>query len=977
MSKFEKFFKDLHQKNNTFYFGLKQQHQHKPKFLYKKDNEKRKRTIIGFNMKKYIKNLKKFLKRLKNKKTYQRASTVILVLLGAFFITVLSVFIYFSKDLPDPNRINARDVVESTKIYDRTGQNLLYEIHGEIRRTMVSLDQVSDYVKLGTVAAEDKDFYKHHGFDIKGIIRALFTDVRTENIQGGSTITQQFVKNSILSPEKTLTRKIKELILAVEIELKFSKEEILQMYLNEIPYGSNAYGIEAAAETFFGKKAKDLTLAESAILVSLPKAPTYYSPYGNHFKELKKRQEWVLDRMYEEKMISKEERDKAKKEKLNFVEHKEHIIAPHFVMYVKDYLAEKYGDRFVEEGGLKVYTTLDMDLQTIAEEVVREGVENNKGYNARNAGLVAIDPKTGQILAMQGSRDYFDKENDGNVNVTIRDRQPGSSFKPFAYAAAFKKGYTPDTIVFDLMTDFGNGYKPNNYNLHQYGPVTMRKALAGSLNIASVKTLYLAGIDNTIDLAHKMGITTLNDRSRYGLSLVLGGGEVKLLDMVSAFGVFANDGIRQNKTAILKIIDKNGKVIENNENPKGKEVLKPQIARLINNILSDNQARSFTFGSKTPLTLGDRPVAAKTGTTQEFRDAWTIGYTPNLVAGVWVGNNDNSKMKQGAAGVVVAAPIWYNFMERALSKKGFEKEDFIKPEPIKTKKPILNGQLATETKVILCKPSEKLATEDCPDHLKEERIYRKVHTILYYVDKDNPQGPYPANPAKDPQFRSWEGAVKGWAERNGYHDEDPPKDYDTLHTKENQPTVKIIKPKDEADITSSPISILAKSEAPLGIKKVEFYIDQKLIGSDNKEPYQINYDVSKITNGFHRLIVKAYDVVDNIGETNISINLNIEKPPSVTLISPSVSSKMTKSQFPYFLSAEVRADSGVASLKFYIVNLRNNKTDQISGVIDKENTSKFTASWAYPGQGDYYVYSTVTDNKNRKAFSKQVKITVE
>ncbi|MEW6407521.1 MAG: PBP1A family penicillin-binding protein [Patescibacteria group bacterium] len=906
------------------------------------------------------------------KEEKKKTTKLLLVIGGVFFVFILGLFVYIARDLPSPGKINTRFVPESTKIYDRGGKILLYEIHGEVRRTLVSLDQISNYVIGATIAAEDRNFYKHHGFSIRGITRAIFKNVKPgDELQGGSTITQQFVKNSILTSERTFTRKIKELILAIEIELKFKKDEILQMYLNEIPYGSNAYGIEAAAQTFFGKKAKDLTLAESAVLAALPRAPTYYSPYGNNFNETKTRQEWILDRMADDKLVSRQEADMAKKEELKFLEKKEGILAPHFVMYVREKLTEKYGEKFVIEGGLKVYTTLDMDLQKIAEEAVVEGGKKNEQYGARNAALVALDPKTGQILAMQGSRDYFDKDNDGNVNVAIRDRQPGSSFKPFAYARAFQKGYTPETILFDLVTDFGNNYKPQDYDRGQRGPVSMRQALAGSLNIPAVKTLYLAGVKETIDLAHQMGITTLNaGEDRYGLSLVLGGGEVKLLDMVSAFGVFAQNGMRYEETPILKIIDKNGKVLENNEEPSRKEVLDSQIARLITNVLSDNGARAFIFGSASPLVLPDRPVAAKTGTTEEFRDAWTIGYTPSLAAGVWVGNNDNHPMKIGSDGVYVAAPIWHDFMVKALAGK--PSEEFQRPEPTNPKKPILAGKMAEETKVKICKPKGLLATDRCPKHLVEERVYRKVHSILYYVDKDNPQGPYPSNPASDPQFSRWEGPVLAWAKANNIYQEDPPKDYDDTHDEKNQPRIEITSPGADYEIISSPVLIKAQANAPLGIKKVEFYIDGALVGTDTTGPYAINYDFFQIANGGHTIRAVVYDPVDNIAETSVSISVNLERVPKISLTSPAGNLSLVRSQFPFLLQANAFAEEGINNVKFYA---SENLVDRVFPQASGEQT--FSAKWSYPGKGVFSVYAVVLDNNGRTAYSRNVKVTVK
>ncbi len=918
---------------------------------------------------------KKIKSILKSKKFKRTVLKIALVCFGLFLIGIVGVFAYFSKDLPSPDKINDRNVAESTKIYDRTGDTLLYEIHGEAKRTLVSLDQVSDYVEKATISAEDKDFYRHFGFDPKGILRSLFLNAKGDNKVGGSTITQQFVKNSILTSEKTYTRKIKELILAVEIEIKFSKNEILQMYMNEIPYGSNAYGVEAASETFFEKKAQDLTLAQAAMLASLPQRPTYYSPYGNHMDELKTRQEWVLDRMAEDGYITQDEADQAKGEKIVFAEEKEGIIAPHFVMYVKDQLAEKYGDKLIQEGGLKVYTTLDYDMQLKAEKAVTEGVERNYAYGASNAALVAIDPKTGQILAMQGSKDYFDKEHDGNVNVAIRDRQPGSSFKPYAYAKAFEKGYTPDTVLFDLETDFGNNYKPKNYSLNQNGPVTMKKALAGSLNIPAVKTLYLAGIEDTMDLAKRMGINTLTDPSRYGLSLVLGGGEVKLLEHVAAFSVFANDGLKQEKTAILKIIDHNGKTIENNEQREGEQVIDQQIAKQISGILSDNNERSYIFGTHNDLVLS-RTAAAKTGTTQEYRDAWTVGYTPNLAAGIWVGNNDNTPMQQGAGGIKLATPIWNNFMENAL--QGMAVENFQAPEKVETKKAILNGKTAEETKVTVCLPSGKLATDRCPDDLKEERSYRKVHSILYYVDKNNPQGPIPSNPASDPQFEKWEGPVRAWAEGQGYKNEEPPTEYDDMHDVKNEPSIEITSPLDKEVITESPDTISVTTSAPLGIKKVEFYLDSTLIGADLTGPYQQSFNATQYENGNHVITARVYDIVGNRKESKVNIVIAISKPPTITLLSPSNGISLTKSSFPQTISAQASASNGINNIKFYATNIGTD-SDGLIERIEPDTTSQtnFSTAWAYPGPGTYTIYAVVLDNDNKSAYTQKVTVVIE
>jgi 1A family penicillin-binding protein len=725
-------------------------------------------------MKNLVDNTKNALKKAKKSRKWPRRILKFFLWCGAAgLLFAIGVFAYYAKDLPSPTKLNKRQVVESTKIYDRTGEHLLYEIHGEEKRTSIPLKDMSEIVRAATIAAEDQTFYQHYGVQFKAIARAAIYDLLGRKVsQGGSTITQQLIKNTVLTPERTFTRKVKEVILSVELEQKFSKDEILEMYLNEIPYGSNAYGIQAAAQTFFGKDAKDLKLAESALLASLPKAPTYYSPYGTHVDELKGRQEYILDQMQKMGYITADQARSAKEFDVlaEIRPFQENIQAPHFVMYVKEQLVTKYGEKQVEEGGMKVYTTLDWNKQQIADEAVKKGVVANAKYRASNAALVAIDPKTGQILAMVGSRDYFDKSIDGNVNVAVRDRQPGSSFKPYVYATAFKKGYTPNTVIFDVETNFGtkdNPYAPQNYSNKFSGPVKMKEALGRSLNIPAVKTLYLAGVDNSINTAQSMGITTLKNRGMYGLALVLGGGEVKLVDHVNAFGTFATGGIRHDKTAILKITDSRGNVPEEYKSSPGEKVLDIDICAQIDAILSDNSLRAPVFGSNSPLRFDSRPVAVKTGTTNEWRDAWTVGYTPNLVAGVWAGNNNNAPMAAGADGVYVAAPIWREFMDKALPNMAIE--GFPEAREIKTGKAVLDGTIQGEEKeVTVCKIGDGkycLANEHCPSEKKKrKKKFFSAHSILYWVDKDNPRGDVPKQPQKDPQFAAWEKGVVKWAE---------------------------------------------------------------------------------------------------------------------------------------------------------------------------------------------------------------------
>jgi len=676
-----------------------------------------------------------------------------IILLFFFFLSLfLLVFLYFTKDFPKPEKFTERPFIQSTKIYDRTGQILLYDLYGKEKRTVVPLKKIPLYLQQAVITAEDANFYKHHGIDVFATLKALVEDIKQKKpVRGGSTISQQLIRNSFLTHKKTIKRKVRELVLTLELERRYSKNQILEFYLNQIPFGGNNYGVEAASESYFHKPVDEISLAEAAVLASMIKAPSYLSPYGPHKQELLERKNYILERMYQYGYISKEELETAKKEEIKFYPPSVAIKAPHFVMYViNNYLIPKYGEDFLKEHGLKVYTTLDWRLQKAAEETIKKYSKINQEFRAYNAALVAINPENGQILTMVGSKDYFGapypKGCKAGVNclfspqdnVVIRERQPGSAFKPFAYTTAFLKGYTPKTIVWDVKTNFGvwgsKSYIPKNYDGRFRGPVTFRQALAQSLNIPSIKVLYLAGVQQTIETAKKLGISTLNQSPNYyGLSLVLGGGEVKLLDITSAYGVFATDGLQVAYNPILKIEDEQGNVLEEYRTPTPKRVLPSQIARLINDILSDNQARAPMFGSHSFLYFEDYRVAAKTGTTQNYRDGWTIGYVPNLVTGVWVGNNDNSPMAQKPA-VLTAGPIWHEFMKKAFQY--YQPKPFQKPQPITANKPILNG--------ILTKP---------------------YHCILYYLNKDDPQGPPPTNPADDPQYLLWESALQKYLKK--------------------------------------------------------------------------------------------------------------------------------------------------------------------------------------------------------------------
>lgn len=594
--------------------------------------------------------------------------------IGLLTIALLIVGVWFAtKDLPSPKQLESRDLAQTTKIYDRRGK-LLFNIYNEQNRTLVPLSEIPQNLKHATIAIEDKDFYKHKGFDIYGIARAARKTLFEGSLQGGSTITQQLVKSAFLTPERTIDRKIKELYLAFRVEMAFDKNKILEMYLNQVPYGGTAWGVAAAAEQYFGKSVTDLTLAESAMLAGLPAAPTYYSPFGQDAQRAKDRQKQVLRRMVEDGYISKEQADEAASGKLSYRTNTIDIKAPHFVMYVRQYLAEKYGENVVDKAGLKVTTTLDLDIQDKAQTIVRENVEKLERYRAGNGAALVAKPKTGEILAMVGSRDFFDVEHDGNVNVTVALRQPGSAIKPINYATALtKKLITPATVIMDVATTFSGGpvpYRPVNYDGRYHGPVQVRFALANSYNIPAVKVLALNGVGAMIEMARKMGITTFQDESRYGLSLTLGGGEVKMTELANAFAIFATSGEKIPFTPILKVEDSHGRVLEEFKERPGERVLSPEVSFLISSILSDNGARSAAFGANSLLKIDGKTVAVKTGTTDDKRDNWTFGYTPSYVVSTWVGNNDNTPMNPViASGITGATPIWHDIMAYLLEDK--------------------------------------------------------------------------------------------------------------------------------------------------------------------------------------------------------------------------------------------------------------------------------------------------------------------
>lgn len=715
--------------------------------------------------------------------TSKKALKIYGVVLAVGVLALAGLFLWFAKDLPSPNKINSRVSAQTTKIYDRTGQNLLIEVYGDKNRSIIEFNQMPQCIKDATVALEDKSFYKQGAFSLAGIGRA-FTGIlfKDPSRGGGSTITQQYVKNALLTNERTYTRKIKELILSIQIEQLYKKDDILKLYLNEIPYGSTAYGIQAASKQYFGIDAKDLNLAQCAMLASLPQAPTYYSPYGQNVSQLLVKKDRVLDLMVDQGYIKKEQATEAKKvdviTALKPYNPYANIRAPHFVQYVREQLEEKYGIKRVNEGGLKVISTIDLGKQDVAEQAVSQNIKSVRSYGGSNAALVSADPNNGQVLAMVGSYDA-NEPNFGSFNVAASLRQPGSSIKPIVYANLFKKNYGAGSTIYDVKTDFGGtpAYVPRNYTGRFYGVQSVRTSLASSLNIPAVKSLYLGGIPEFIGTAKDLGITTYTQPAdSYGLSMALGAGEVRMVDMVNAFSAFPTNGKHYNPVYWLKITDSSGKTVADNtkeENNKPKQALDPQIAYLISNIMSDNTARCSlgVFPCNNPLTLPGKTVAAKTGTSEDYRDAWTVGFTKRITTVVWAGNNDNSPMTQAAS--IVSAPIWNQYMRSVTANdpnEPFERPTGIKEQSIdaNTGKSLIQGskprsdifpswykveQAKDSQKATIDTVSGKLATDCTPEAARKEISGSLITAEI---------------PPTDPAYSRWNPPVQALASSLGY-----------------------------------------------------------------------------------------------------------------------------------------------------------------------------------------------------------------
>ncbi len=951
---------------------------------------------------------------------------------GQWFLILCAVgfggtFAYGSFFLPSVDDAAQLQFAESTVIYDRKAldptedpnEHVLYVIHGDENREYIPLEEISPWMKKATIAIEDDQFYSHFGFDIGGIIKAVLNEFfGIGTARGGSTITQQLVKNSFLSRERTITRKFKELLLSMKVEWYYDKDEILELYLNKIPYGHNAHGIEAAAKTFFGKSARELTLGESVILASLPVAPTRFSPYGANKdllmgfyeydeetgeKEYKKgRKDLVLQRMLDLKMISFEEFKIAWAEtkELEFKIYRTDIKAPHFVFYVREKLEEKYGKEFIKQGGLRIYTTLDPDLQEAAERIITEkSAHYPSTWDAKNAALAALNPDTGEILAFVGGKDYFDAANDGQVNILTARRQPGSSFKPYVYAAAFEKGYSPATVLFDVETDFGGNYQPQNFDGEFLGPVSARDALNRSLNIPAVKTAYLANPKNVLDLADRVGVKFEGDAEHHGVAIGIGVAEVEPLSHIAGFQVFARDGTYFPPVAILEVQDGEGKTLESfDSNRESKEGIGPEISALIRHILTDETTRPTTegFDWNVLLQLPGLDNGSKTGTSNrtvenpEFNeeepedeeenpknitvpgDSWTLGFTPHLVTGVWVGNNRGEPMKPGATGLAVAAPIWKRFMTEAheiLFKKGASKEKAYPEIELETRK--------------VNKYSGKLATDLTPPKLAKEEVFASfavptdLDDSVEMVEIDKISGrqrtrftPFYARTQKyilklasiRPEMSNWQSPVEEWiedhprfmsslgaimdSEEEIEKDEEEkergarrfgrrstltstarlrnlPDDVHNAFTQKNVPQIEIMSPKNRGSLAPGEVEVTVSVAAKFGVKTVEFYFDDVLISEAYSAPWTGRFILPKSAKigTSHVIRTVVVDKLLNINEDEIEINIEGDyEGPEIIFLGPKGNQKIPKNSVFQILTEVRDFESRVDRVEFWLDN---------------------------------------------------------
>lgn len=847
-------------------------------------------------------------------KTATWATIAMVAFIGLIVLMLFAgiLFAWYAKDLPRPDKVRRTDGL-STVILDRNGQTL-YDIYQNQNRLPVKYEDIPNYLKLGTIAVEDKDFYKHQGLSVAGLIRGMSACLILRRCQGGSTLTQQLVKNVLLTNERSLPRKIKEAILAIQIERKYKKDDILLMYLNEAPYGGTAVGVESASQYYFNKPVHELSLTESAFLSGLPQSPSQYSPFTGTENAYVWRTEQVLRRMREDGYITPIQEADSKKQlaSLKFAEDSDSLKAPHFIAYIKEQLVEKFGTQMVEGGGLKVTTTLDWKLQEKAQQIVKEEVTKAKNLKVSNGAAVVIDPKTGEILTMVGSKDYAATDSSGfKFNVATQGlRQPGSTIKPITYAAALKKGYTAATLLLDVDTKYPSGdpakpeYNPKNYTGKYLGPVLLRNALGNSVNTVAVKLSALVGVRDVLRLGYDMGLPTLEptdeNLKRIGLSLTLGGGEVTLLNLTSAFGVFATEGNRMDPVSILKVTDPKGAVIYEFKPSAPRKVLADDVAYIINDMLSDNDARKDVFGARSYLVISGKTVAVKTGTTDDKRDNWTVGYTPSVVVGTWVGNNDNSPMSPTlASGVTGAAPIWNRIIQEAL--KGKKDEPFMRPDSV------LETDIDTLTggQPIANKPTRKERFIKGTEPTNASPVYQSIKVSRKDGNKlANPveitKGEYDTkqyivftenDPVSGDGKNRWQEGIDKWLESQSdsmYH---PPKE--TYSGGGDEITIAFREPDEKAQINSNDVSFKIEASSTHSISKVELFVD----GSKVKERTDAKFtETLTVPNGSHVIRAK---VTDDTGKTaDAERHVGINTPYSTPAPTPTPTTAPTVAATP-------------------------------------------------------------------------------
>ncbi len=804
-----------------------------------------------------------------------------------FTVLLFGIFAWFAKDLPSPTQIKRVEGL-STVIYDRNGE-VLYDVYADQNRIPIEINEIPKFCQQAVIAVEDKDFYKHEGFDYKGWLRQIKNIVIYRQLQGGSTLTQQLVKNVLLSSERTITRKIKEFILAVQIEKKYTKDQILQMYFNEAPYGGMLWGIETASQSYFGKHTRDLSEIECAVLAGLPQRPSLYSPLYGDGKSYLDRTKLVLRRSREDGYITKIQESGliTQLSNLKFVPVGGNFKAPHFIMWLKQMLTDKYGETLVEKGGLRVYTTLDYKLQEKAQNIVKEEIEKVKKLKVGNGAAVVLDAHDGAILSMVGSYDYNAKDTDGNVNVVLSERQPGSSGKPIVYASAFRKGYTPASILMDVKTDFPTPelklpiYTPENYDGKFHGPMQIRYTLANSINIPAVKMVALLGVKEVMSLGYEMGLTTWEplpeNLKNVGLSLALGGREVRLLDLAAAYGVFASKGFNYEPYAIIKVTDSKGKILEEHKKTNPRRVLDEGITYLISHILSDDTSREMAFGRGSYLVIPNRAVAVKTGTTNEKRDNWTIGYTPSRVIGVWVGNNNNSPMNSAiTSGVTGAAPIWNRLTKETLKDLPFE--DFVKPENVFTAEvDALSGELpqndAPKRTEFFIKGSEPLPSGTYRQKLRVSKKNGKLANAIEIAAGDSEEKEFYVFTEKDPVSldgkNRWQEGINQWLNSQSDSKYKPPQE--TSDEQKDRIVVKITNLNDKQRLNDHDIEVSAEAISNNEIVKMEIRLDDSVKETANSSTISRKIN---IPDGKHKIKVVANDSRGNSDYKEITIGIN-------------------------------------------------------------------------------------------------------